>query len=407
MVKNVDLEEKSIKQEIKYVSFAITAVNLAIVILEVYRLSTEKCINEDTRHGSLYEHRSYHIISYYSRQPFCYRGITFLFLAAPILTGVLGIIASINLILDEQEQENMIRKHLDCKFSVFCMVIMMVVEGTVFNSNYYSSEYQPFPSDRWGGTFSSLKIYAAAGSLAFLNFALLATLSTYVYFFQRIKSKKINTAQCLRVLYKGKEKITLQLLACALLTFSTILFGLDMVMNVTPRCEYLRYISTLDYCTDYVFVFRQGVICSIVGVSVAYYVVFAAVRNFTLAKARFLSRMSIFGAVCMFLLTALSSLNANDMGTRKTKNVGLNSDYSEQEQVGRPGLRKATDTSEYMEKFNTCMATAVFAALSFIVMIWISCIANKLGERLSSSPSDVEIAKSVEEKPKESCQVDG
>ena len=54
--------------------------------------------------------------------------------------------------------------------------------------------------------------------------------------------------------------------------------------------------------------------------------------------------MSIFGAVCMFLLTALSSLNANDMGTRKTKNVGLNSDYSEQEQVGRPGLRKAVSS---------------------------------------------------------------
>ena len=58
---------------------------------------------------------------------------------------------------------------------------------------------------------------------------------------------------------------------CALLVISTILYGLDMRMNVTPSCEHLHPIVKLTYweeCNgfynEFSFVCGQGIICAIV-----------------------------------------------------------------------------------------------------------------------------------------------
>jgi len=345
MVEITDSDEKERKNEMKYLTYAINGVNGAIFILEIIRLAANVCGNDDKS------------IFRYQTSIMCYKGLNFLFLAAPIYTGVRGLIAS----LKKESHYNACCLTCMCKFSMVCMLIMMVIEGTVFNVYYYSFDRRYWKEKRyWVGTKSQLRIYAAAGSFAFLNFVLLTAYSIYMYFEERIRRNKANDTNCHKDVYQKYEKITLRLLACALLVISTILYGLDMRMNVTPSCEHLHPIVKLTYwdgCNgfynEFSFVCGQGIICAIVGVVIAYYIVFAVLRNLTFEKVRFLKALGIFAVVCMFILMLISSINAY---------------YA----------------SYDVEKHSVCVTSAVFAGLNFVLMICIIRIAGSLTERCAS-----------------------
>jgi len=358
MVEITDSDEKERKNEMKYLTYAINGVNGAIFILEIIRLAANVCGNEDK---TIFRNENGFM---------CYKGFNFLFLAAPIYTGVRGLIAS----LKKESHYNACCLTCMCKFSMVCMLLMMVIEGTVFNMYYYYDGMRKNVVERyWVGTKSQLRIYAAAGSFAFLNFVLLTAYSIYMYFEERIRRNKANDTNCHKDVYQKYEKITLRLLACALLVISTILYGLDMRMNVTPRCERLHPIVKLAYweeCNgfynEFSFVCGQGIICAIVGVVIAYYIVFAVLRNLTFEKVRFLKALGIFAVVCMFILMLISSINAY---------------YA----------------SYDVEKHGVCVTSAVFAGLNFVLMICIIRIAGSLTERCASQcKPDVERTNQME-----------
>jgi len=348
MVEITDSDEKERKNEMKYLTYAINGVNGAIFILEIIRLAANVCGNDDKS------------IFRYQTSIMCYKGLNFLFLAAPIYTGVRGLIAS----LKKESHYNACCLTCMCKFSMVCMLIKMILEGTLFNFSYVNFRGGEIwfgdKRHKWAGTKSQLRYYAAAGSFAFLNFVLLTAYSIYMYFEERTTRNQKNDTNCYKDVYQKYEKITLRLLACALLVISTILYGLDMRMNVTPRCEYLHPKVKLTYwkeCNgfynEFWFVCGQGIICAIVGVVIAYYIVFAVLRNLTFEKVRFLKALGIFGVVCMFILMLISSINAY---------------YA----------------SYDVEKHSVCVTSAVFAGLNFVLMICIIRIAGSLTERCAS-----------------------
>jgi len=328
MVENSVSDYKDRKNEINCVTYAINVVNGAIFLLDIL-----------------------------SKGHWTVVALNFLPLAAPIYTGVRGLITS----LKKESHYNACCLTCMCKFSMVCMLIKMILEGTLFNFSYVNFRGGKIwfgdKRHKWAGTKSQLRYYAATGSFAFLNFVLLTAYSIYMYFEERIRKDQKNYTNCPKDVYQKYEKITLRVLVCALLVISTILYGLDMRINVTPECKYLysdvykNFVDYRDICTNSI-VCGQGVICAIVGIAIAYYINFAVLRNLTFEKAGFLIALGIFGVVCMFILIVISSINA---------------------------------TLAYdVEKHNVFVSTVVFAGLNFVLMICIIRIADSLTKRCAS-----------------------